>query len=191
MGKPCCLLHNHLIIVIYLEVFWVGSETHFSPCHVVWGKPQRGGDSYGPGCFMENGMEMYRRVKLVAHGRRSRKTEPRAWCWSGSRDGVGRWRQGLVSVGSLEGRGRAVLCPFPSVPDLGCMSSNASSKSGLGCSWSSSRDGSGGGQRFREGCEDAALQHGQEPPPAQGTYVAMLCTRSRESKRRLDQRLIL
>lgn len=108
MGKPCCLQHNHLIIVIYLGAFWIGSETHFSPCCVVWGSLSR----------EETLMVLVATCKMgwrctegssswPGVGGRSRKTEPCAWWWLGSGDGVGRWRQGLVSVGSLEGQGQS------------------------------------------------------------------------------------
>lgn len=108
MDKPRCLQHNHLIIVIYLGAFWVGSETHLSCCCVVWSKPQQGGDPTGAGCTCEMGWRCTEGPSSwPGVSRRSGKTDPRAWCWLGSRDGLGRWRQGLLLVGSLEGQGQS------------------------------------------------------------------------------------
>lgn len=151
---------------------------------MVWGKPQRGGDSYGPGCFMENGMEMYRRGKLMAHSRRSRKTEPRACCWLGSGDGVGRWRQGLVSVGSLEGQGQsgAASCvPFPLCQIWGACPQMSPANQGWGAHGAALEMGLVGVSASGSAVRMQHYRHRQEPSPAQGTYMAMLCTRSRKA----------
>lgn len=110
MGKPRCLQHNHFIVVIYLEAPWAGSEPHFAHC------PQRGTNLGTEGTLMVlaavGRMGRRHRERLSSRPRvsgRPRKTEPRAWCRLGSRDGVGRRRHGLAWCG-VSGRAGAGHC---------------------------------------------------------------------------------
>lgn len=170
MDKPRCLQDNHLIIVIYLGAFWVGSETHLSCCCVVWSKPQQGGGPSGPGCACKM---RWRCTEGQAHGLESAGDQGRLSLVPGAGWAAGMgWEGGdrdCCQWDHWRGRGRVVLQAVPAslcarfgVHVLRTGPSQRlcgwGSRAGLGCSWGSSGDGSGGDEHFREGWEDAALQ---------------------------------
>lgn len=129
MGKPCCLQHNHFIVIIYLEAPWAGLEPQFAHCHTARDEPWCGGDPSGPGCHGQDGMAMLRKAKLTAWAQRENR-EDRALCPVPVRQqGWGRKAEAGTGVvrGQWVGRGRAVLiwdagascARIPVVLDLG------------------------------------------------------------------------
>lgn len=131
--------------------------------------------------------------------RRSRKTKPCAWCWLGKQGWGGTVEAGTGVSGVIGGAGAeqcCKLCPLPSVPDLGCLSPRQ--YPAKDCVDGAAKQGWSG--------HGAALEMGLVGRSTSGSAVRMqelagavstcdvsspLCTRSRESKRCLDQRLML
>lgn len=175
MGKPCCLQHNHFIVVIYLEAPWAGLDPRFAHCHAARDEPLCGGGPYGPGCRGQGGMEMQRKANLTAWGQWE-IGEDRASCLvlvgQQGRSGKAEAGAGMVR-GWCVGKGRAVLWDaragyahipvvlWGTVPMVETRPSQGlcgwGSEEGLGRLWGNSRGGSGGAEHFGGCCGDVAL----------------------------------